>query len=411
MPPNKTTLEEANLPLPIRAGVSLATRVDRMGLKIVDLSLDALKARAEKLAGSTAWNDPQFLADINTFLGFVEKSGDLSVTAKVATRADITRRLTNSLKLQEAKKRHPDLTEQPIKAPIVIVGLPRTGTTLLQRLLSQDPATHGPALWELFDPVQMDAPGDPELRRREASSFEKTLRQFSTVLWSIHPMMTDEADECTFIMAQSTGDINLTGGMPYFEWYMKRSAIPDYQLHKQYLQALHYGKPSRRYILKSPHHTPKVGDLLTVYPDANVILCHRGLTHVMASWLSFMALARKIAGMPVDPKQIGRDWVEVLKTSIEAAMKVRDQHAPTQFFDVNYDDLVLDPMGMVRKIYAHFGIELTVAAEVKMKSWLEKDRQQERLGHRYTLAQYGLTPEDLERAFADYIHRYNVPVD
>lgn len=224
-------------------------------------------------------------------------------------------------------------------------------------------------------------------------------------------MMTDEADECTFIMAQSTGDINLTGGMPYFEWFMKRSAIPDYQLHKQYLQALHYGKTSRRYVLKSPHHTPKLGDFLSVYPDANVILCHRGLTHVMASWLSFMALARKIGGMPVDAKQIGRDWLEILKRSMDAAMSVRDQRSASQFYDVDYDALVLDPMGMVRKIYTHFGVELTVTAEAKMKTWLEKDRQLERLGHRYTLAQYGLSPEDLERAFAEYIRRYNVPVD
>lgn len=411
MPPNKTTLEEADLPLPIRAGVSLATRLDRIGIKIVDLSLDALKQRAEKFAGTAEWNDPQFLADMNIFLGFVDKNREMSVPAKVATRADITRRLTNFLKLQEAKKRHPELVDQPVKAPFVIVGLPRTGTTLLQRLLSQDPASHGPALWELFNPVQVDSPIDPEARRKEALSFERTLRQFSAVLWSIHPMMTDEADECTFIMAQSTGDINLTGGMPYFEWYMKRSAVPDYQLHKQYLQALHYGKTSRRYVLKSPHHTPKLGDFLSVYPDANVILCHRGLTHVMASWLSFMALARKIGGMPVDAKQIGRDWLEILKRSMDAAMSIRDQRSASQFYDVDYDALVLDPMGMVRKIYTHFGVELTVTAEAKMKTWLEKDRQLERLGHRYTLAQYGLSPEDLERAFAEYIRRYNVPVD
>ncbi len=408
---DRTTLDETNLPFPIRVGSAVATRIDRLGIPIIDLNFDKLKARAEKLVGSTAWGNTQFLEDMRTSVRYALENPDNTVPTKVSFRADVLRRLANYLKLQEAKKRHPDLVTQPIKSPILIVGLPRTGTTLLQRLLSQDPASHGPALWELFNPVQVDSTQDIEQRRKDALSFEKTLRQFSPGLWNIHPMMTDEADECHFLMPFSLADISLGGGMPYFEWLMQRSAHSDYELHKQYYQALHYGKSNRRWVWKSPLHLPKLGDMLTVYPDACIISCHRGLSHVMASWFSFMAMVKKVAGTRVDLKEIGRDWLKIWQTSVSNGINARDQMPAGRFFDAHYDELVLDPMAMVRKVYAHFRIELTVAAEAKMKSWLEKDRRQERRGHRYALDQYGLTTEDLERAFADYIKRFNVSVD
>ena len=113
----------------------------------------------------------------------------------------------------------------------------------------------------------------------------------------------------------------------------------------------------------------------------------------------------------VDPKQIGREWLEIWSKSIKLAQSAREKHPASQFFDMNYDDLVLDPMEMVRKIYQYFGQELTLTAEAKMKTWLEKDRHQERIGHRYTLDQYGITTQDLEREFADYIKQYDVSVD
>ncbi len=408
---DRTTLEETNLPFPVRVGSTLATRLDRMGMHIVDLDLDKLKARAEKIVGSTAWNDPQFLDDMRTSVRYAAENPDNTVPTKVSFRADVMRRLVNFLKLQEAKKRHPDLVDLPIRSPLLIVGLPRTGTTLLQRLLSQDPASHGPALWELFNPVQIDSQSDAEQRRKDAISFEKTLRQFSPDLWNIHPMMTDEPDECHFLMPFSLADVNLGGGMPYFDWLMKRSAISDYHLHKQYFQALHYGKTNRRWVWKSPLHLPKLEDMLTVYPDACVISCHRGMSHVMASWLSFMAMVKKVAGMRVDLHEVGRDWLKIWQTALETGSKVRDQRPASRFFDVHYEELVLDPIAMVRRIYAHFGIELTVTAEAKMKSWLERDKQQERRGHRYTLEQYGLTLSDLELAFSSYIKRFNVSVD
>ncbi len=119
----------------------------------------------------------------------------------------------------------------------------------------------------------------------------------------------------------------------------------------------------------------------------------------------------KLTHKRVDPVQIGRDWLEIWSTSIKLAQAERDKRSTSQFFDVDYDDLVLDPMGMIQRIYSHFGMELTISAEAKMKTWLEKDRQREKVGHRYTLDQYGLTLEDIEREFADYIKRYNVSVD
>ncbi len=410
MPSSNSTFESAKVPLPIRMMVSVMTTLDSLGVPVVNLDLQKAKEAAESKTGLQEWNDPQFLEDLAKLIEFVKRSPTANSLLKVNFRNDLMRRLTNFLKLQEFKRTHPDLTSQSVGTPLIIAGLPRTGTTLLHRLLAQDPGSHGPALWELFAPIDSVTP-QADSRRKDTEGFVNMVRNTSLTLWSIHPTYANEADECYFLLPQSAGDIFIYTGIDYWNWFLPRSARADYELYKQYLQAMHYGQRARRWVLKSPVHTPKLDDMLSVFPNAQVIWCHRGLSHVIASWVSFAAVSRKLTHKSVDPIQLGREWVKIWSESIAAAQKARDQRPASQFFDVDYDDLVLDPMGMVRKVYTHFGIELTVTAEAKMKAWLDKDRQQERLGHRYTLDQYGLTPELLEREFADYIKRYNVPVD
>jgi len=410
MPSTDTTFDTAKIPIPIRAVVTLMTTLDSLGIPVVNLDLNKAKAAAEEKTGLHDWNDQHFLDDLEKLIDFVKRSPTATSLLKINFRNDLMRRLTNYLKLQEFKKTHPDLASQSVGTPLIIAGLPRTGTTLLHRLLAQDPASHGPALWELFAPIDSVTPS-ADSRRKDTEGFVNMVRNTSLTLWSIHPTYANEADECYFLLPQSLGDVFIYTGIDYWNWFSQRSAIPDYELYKQYLQAMHYGQRARRWVLKTPVHTPKFDDLLTVFPNAQIIWCHRGLSHVIASWVSFAAVSRKLTHKTVDPVQLGREWVEIWSQSLKEAQKARDHHPASQFFDVNYDDLVLDPMGMVRKIYTYFGLELTVAAEAKMKAWLEKDRQQERLGHRYTLDRYGLSPEILEREFADYIRRYDVSID
>lgn len=405
-----TTLEATPIPMVVRVANVVTGALEGAGVKLIDLDIARLKAKAEQEVGSADWLDQAFIDDLAALIDFSLKNPDASFISKTALKGEIMRRLTNYLKLQKAVKKYPDLTEQTVKQPIIIVGLPRTGTTLLQRLLSQDPASHGPALWELFNPVRIGSESaDDDVKA--AAGFVKTVQSTSLPLWSIHTMEANEADECAFILPQSIGDVPLHGGMAYFEWFMKRSALPDYRLHKQYLQAMQYRKTARRWVLKSPLHLAKLGDVLNVYPDAQILWCHRGLSHVIASWASYMALSKKIATKRSDKKQVARDWMRIWDESLQVSERARQAGYPEQFFDVQYDELVLDPMAMIRRIYAHFGMSLTVQAESKMKEWLVKDKQKTKPGHRYNLIQFDLTPNDLEKTFADYIRKYNVSVD
>ncbi len=410
MSSTRTTFEETPTPFIIRAVSTVTSALEGMGVSLIDIDFAKMKAKAEEKTGLSDWHDQAFLRDLETFVDYAKRNPDSAFISKTALRTDIMRHLTNYLKLQDAKKRYADLVTQPLKNPIIILGLPRTGTTLIQRLLSQDPTSHGPALWELFNPVRIGADNEEE-NVKAAASFVKTVRGTSLPLWSIHTMEANEADECAFLLSQSIGNVPLHGGMTYFDWYMKRSALPDYQLHKQYLQAMHYKKTPRRWVLKSPLHMAKLDDLLTVYPDAHVIWCHRGLSHVIASWVSYMALSKKIASRGVDSKQVARDWMRIWDVSLKEAQKARDSRFPEQFFDLNYDELVSDPILTVRKIYTYFGMTLTIQAEAKMRDWLERDKLKTKPGHRYNLESFGLTPTDLDTTFADYIKKYNVSVD
>ncbi|MFN8531829.1 MAG: sulfotransferase [Anaerolineae bacterium] len=411
MPSAATTFEETQVSLPIKLVMGAASAMDNLGLPLVNLDVSKLKAKAEQQTGLHDWGDSTFVQDTATLIEFVRKNPNANVLLKMTFRDDIMRRLTNYLKLQEAKKRHPDLTDQPVTKPLVILGLPRTGTTLLQRLLAQDPNSHGPALWELQNPVQVDTLVDSQQQLHKTEAYVKNVRTMSLRLWSIHPTFANQADECYFMLPQSIGENMIYVAMDYFEWFMKRSAVPDYQLHKQYLQALHYNKPQRKWILKSPVHTPKLDDLFTVYPDAQVVFCHRSLGHVIASWASFVAISRKYVDKRVDPIRIARDWMRIWEVSIKEAEKARSKHRPEQFFDVRYDDLTLDSIGTVKKLYNYFGMELSVQAENRMKQWLESDRHKERLGHRYTLDQFGITYSEVEQAFGDYMKKYDLDIE
>lgn len=392
--------------------VGAASVLDSIGVPLVNFDFEKMKQKAEKeAAGLQYWNDPEFLADQATLVNFVKNNPNATAVMQITFRNDIIRRMKNFLKLQGAKTAHPNLTSQRLDNPIIIVGLPRTGTTFLQRMMSQDLENHGPAMWELFDPVRIDESEIAIRERDRTDRFIKTVRNTSMNLWSIHPTYTDEADECYFAMPQSLGDNFIYCGMDHFEWYMKRSALPDYRLYRQYLQAMHYNRKDRRYILKTPLHMPKLDDLLTVFPDAYIVWCHRPLREVIASWISFTVISRKYTHKKVDGHAVAREQLEVWSRSIKEAQKARDKHSPDHFFDVKYEDFVSNPLGMIRSIYDHFGIGMTDEAAAKMTEWYEKDRKEQRLGHNYSLEQFGLTTKDLKVAFNDYLLRYDVSVE
>ncbi len=410
---SKTTFEETSPPFYLQILVGITGVLDRLGVSLVNIDIDNVKAAVEKKTGLTNWGNPQFYNDWKTHADFVNRNKGLNLTGKIAIRNDYTRHLTNYLLLQDAIKRHPDMITQPITRPIIITGLPRTGTTLLQRMLSQDPASRGPALWELFNPVVVDTPPDAATKfQTRSESFVKMVKNNSVPLWSIHPMLSNEADECTFILPHHLGDLAIHAGMEYFDWYMKRDATPDYELHKQYLQSLQYKKtPQRRWVLKSPIHLPKLEALLKVYPDACIVFCHRSMTHVMASWFSYMATSKKFVAKNVDPKEVARNWLRIWKESMDIAMDVRAKFKPEQFFDVAYDDLVENPVKIAKEIYAHFDLPWSLTGERAMQQWLDNDRKTQKVGHRYTLQQFGMNEQTLMDTYKTYMEKYNVPVD
>lgn len=410
-----TTVDGVRPPLAVRLLLGADSALRRVGIPREYVDFDRMRAKAEHRTRLSNYSDPQFLADLDTLTGFVNRYPQTTAVSTIAFRGDLMRRLTNNLKLQAAKKRHPDLTAQPLERPILIAGLPRTGTTLMQRLLSRDPASHGPALWELHHPVRIDEPHGDDHARRVTDRFVRQVKGISKDLWDIHPSAADEPDECYYLLPQCSGDFALYAGQDYFEWFLSRSAVPDYRLYREYLQAMHYGrlpsgKPLRRWVLKSPLHMPKLDDMLTVFPDACVVQCHRNLSDVVASWISFIVVTRMHGHRQPDIRQTTREWFDTLALGAKAVDQARDKRPPGQWFDVNYPEFIADPLAMVERIYAHFGIEMTGAARSGMAAWYALQRQQHKTSHRYALEQFGLTTDDLKRAFGEYIDRYGVQV-
>jgi len=184
--------------------------------------------------------------------------------------------------------------------------------------------------------------------------------------------------------------------------------VPAYRLHRRFLQQLQWRCRSDRWVLKAPAHLPALRALCAVYPDVRVIMTHREPLEVLPSEASLHTVLRQTFSDAVDPTVVGREITELIAEEIDAGLQARDDGCapPEQFVDVRYRELVADPIGVVRTIYARFDITLTTSAETRMRRWLAETPKDKHGVHAYSLAQFGLTPEEERDRYRRYRERF-----
>lgn len=343
-----------------------------------------------------------------------EQDAALTPLGRIAVRTDLRRLLSNRLRLVEDRKRHPGIAEEEVRAPLVIVSLPRTGTTLLHGLLAQDPAHRAPRSWEVMYP----SPPPEASRRDDDPRIEKVRKQFR---WFdrmapgykvAHPIGPRLPQECLAITTHAfeSPRFHRTHYLPrYREWLAGRDREEAYRLHRRVLQHLQWRDPGERWVLKNPPHTFWIETLHRVYPDARFIQTHRDPLTAMASFASHTdRLRRAFTRRPdtVDADRLARRWAR----GMEGLMAFRDREDARgeRFVDVQYGDLVRDPVGEVRRIYRHFDLPLADETVGRMRRFLRDHPQDEHGVHRYTLEEWGLDPEEHGPLFADYRRRFAI---
>ena len=381
----------------------------------MSLKPDALEAAAiEQSGGLSNFGLPDHRPGLEQLCASLNAEANLSDFGRGLLEHKIVEMLLNRLRIEQWFTRHPEIAQEQIAAPVVIVGLPRTGTTLLQRVLACDTRFYSMPWWESRYPVPFPEEDvrEPTQRIARARGEVQVMVEAMPKLLAIHPMDADQADEEVMLMEHSfRASFNAYAHVPaYMAWLHGTDETPTYEYLKRMLQFLQWQKRQRgvvaeRWVLKAPHHLLRMGLLLKLFPDAHVIQTHRDPVDTIPSIASMIHTLWAIYGAAPDAKAAGREWNDLMVRAFHHTMQVRAQN-PEPFLDVRFIDTVKKPFEVVQAIYAHLGMTLTPAAEAAMRDWMEKNSRDSRAAHDYTPEDFGLSAEQIKRDFADYRRQY-----
>jgi len=373
-------------------------------------------ADAQRKEALTDWGPGEFERPLGVLLDDYA-GADLNAIGVHILRSGILHSLRMRLRTQEWIRRHPEILDERIAAPVVVVGMMRSGTTLLQRLLAADSRFACAYGWEVVEVAPRLDQGftgvDPRIaisETREAKS-----RELAPDLFAIHPMYAREAEEEIVFLADAfLSHVPESGAYlrTYRSWLDEQDFSPAYQYLHRMLQFLQWQKRERglmaeRWVLKSPAHLGYLDLLRAQFPDLHVVHMHRDPRTTIASGASLNATLHAMHADTVDLDRVGAQWLQRMGWTNDRAMAVRDGWADEadRVTDIAFDDAVADQIGQVARVYDAIGLPLTGAAETAMRRWLDQ-RPREAPRPPYGLANYGLRPEQVDERFTLYNKRF-----
>ncbi|MCY4193623.1 MAG: sulfotransferase, partial [bacterium] len=310
---------------------------------------------------------------------------------------------------------HPEAGREEIAAPIIVTGMPRTGTTLLSNLLDLDPQNRSLLGWESAavapPPTLSSHREDPRIA--ESVKGSGRLARLAPSVQAMHPMAATLPTECVTLLGGAFKSVHFeTQGTfdSYGAWFETCDMVPAYQFHRLCLQVLQSTIPTQRWALKTPGHMWHLDTVYAVYPDARVVWTHRDPIKVVGSVASLNCTLHATNTDQVDFARVGRAWRDKCLHGIAAGTEFRDRRGSDDtVFDLQYAEFMDDPVGSVERIYRIFNMEFGVLGRRRMAAWMEENPQ-ERFGrHRYTLDDFGLFADEVREQFAHYTDRYEVP--
>ena len=393
----------------IRAVNATGRGLHRLGLEPVRLDEHSLLEAARRETGLEDFGGDEFREPLRLVLEGLESEARLTLLGRIVAQRDLLGLLVNRLRLTEDRKRHPAIADERIVRPMFIIGLPRTGTTLLHHLLSQDPASRAPQAWEVM------APSPPPEHATYASDprIDDAERKLRWLDWlapdfkAIHPLGARLAIECIAILSHSflSSRFHTTYRLPTYQaWLKTQDRRPAYAYHYRFLQQLQWRTHGDRWVLKAPAHYYALESLFAIYPDALVVQTHRDPRVVLPSVASLTLTLQSAFAEALDLEEIGRECVQSWSEGLDRAMRVRQTGAVPEerFVDVHYHELLGDPIGTIRRIYTRFDMPLTAEAEGRLRGHLAGNPQHKHGRHAYNLKSFGLDAASLDQIFRPY---------
>ena len=409
------TQEQLARPLGLRVFNRAGGALRRVGLPVVEIDEATLLDRARRLTGLSDFGDPFFREPLRVLLDSFATEAELTMLGRVIARTDVVRLLENRLRMTDVLNHHPEIAAGEIVQPIVIVGLPRTGTTILHELMAQDPANRVPMTWEVMHPwpppERETYETDPRIAlvERHFSGVDRLIPGFK----AMHPMGAELPQECVALTAHDFASMlfSTTHWVPSYHAWLDRADLRwVYAAHRRQLQYLQWRCSAERWVLKSPGHLWALDGLLAIYPDARIVQTHRDPLKVIASLANLVALLRSMSSNAIDRAAIGAEWTARLADGMQRSIEVRD-HLPegtAPIFDMHFGEFIRDEIGMVRRIYEHFGLVLSLDAEERMRHFLAANPRDKHGAHRYRLEDAGLDAATERERYRAYQERFGV---
>jgi hypothetical protein len=341
----------------------------------------------------------------------------LSAAGRESARRRLLALVTTRLRLQDLWQRRPEILALPVEAPWFIVGLPRSGTTFLHRLLACDAGLRSAPLWEIMNPLPLadiEAPQpQPDPRIAIAEQALAALHRVAPGLQAMHEMQAEAPDEELNLLALGfcSMGFEFSFGVPsYVRWYAQQDHRDGYRLFRKVLQTLQWLRGGRHWVLKAPSHMEQLAPLLEVFPDATVIQTHRDAVTATVSLASLTCHGVHAYFDRPDPLRVGSGMSAAVERLLRAITRDRPDADP-RFVDVQFGQLMADPVDVVRRIYAAAGRELGAPAEQAMRGWLAENRRGRHGTHAYAASDFGIDLTERHAALAFYHQRFRVPLD
>ncbi len=415
----------SSLATPYRpTAIAIANRLGRalsaVGIGGGPITVEGVLSSAIRKTGLSDFGDQQFLEPLEVLVNSINEEAALHPVGRMIIYGRISGVLVNKLIAQDTIKKHLEILDIPVSAPIIIAGLARTGTTMLHRLIAQDPRIRSLASWEAISPAPSKKRSwrktDP--RFAQAALAAKGLQYMSPGFFAIHPAEPDAPEEDVILLEQSflTTTPEAMMRVPIYSRYLEaQDHVPAYKSLKRMMQYLHWQRPgvgqATRWVLKTPHHQEYFDPLLEVFPEAIIVHTHRDPLKTSPSLFSMLTHLQGIFSDEVEPDRVASHWLNKIELMTKRAMATRDRVRDDGFVDVSYYDLIEDAIAEVERIYATAGMELTPEARAAMEASRNVNKQHKYGRHKYALEDFGMTRDDIESKMASYRTRFQVPYE
>jgi hypothetical protein len=404
-------LTPPTLPLPVRAYNGARRLASRIGLPMPSLDADALMEAACRKTGLRDFGPDTFREPLSRLVASLNQESGLHAVGFTIARTVVSNALENRLRVYDCIAREPTITQGAVRRPVFIIGMPRTGTSILHELIGQDPTVRVPQTWEVDRPVpppeKQSYETDPRIAEcdRELAQTDRLIPAFRRM----HRMAARLPQEDVGMMALEFTSMIFEASFrlpSYTAWLHGGGGdmAPAYALHRRFLQLL-------QWVLKTPAHLWDLDTLLAEYPDACLVQTHRDPLQILSSLTSLETTLRAMASDDIHPDEIAREWSALNIQAYDASIDARERGVvkPDQVIDIHFAEFMDDPFAAIRRIYEKFDIPYTPEADTRMRAYLAEHSTDEHGKHTHRFADTGLDVADERERVKRYQEYFDIP--